>query len=68
MKRGALQLGLRRKILEEYGKKEIFKIEDITSFVREQRENLRKGIDYLLVPEERVYLPEEMRPKTQICH
>ncbi len=58
--RRALQLGLRGKTLEDYGKNQIIGIEDISSFVAEQRERAsRERLDELLLPVERVYTPDD---------
>lgn len=52
--RRAIQLGLRGAILKQYGRDAIIRIEDISSFVAEQRANL-KDKDALLVPYESCY-------------
>jgi hypothetical protein len=58
LSRRAIQLGLRRKALIDYGKKEILEVIDLTAFVGEQRKNLTHAhIDELLTPLERVYRP-----------
>lgn len=54
--RKAIQLGLRGSILECFGKEWIVRIEDLTDFVREQREHVCKHrLDLLQVPKEEVY-------------
>jgi hypothetical protein len=54
--RRAIQLGLKGKTLESFGKENIIRIEDITSFVVEQRQHVEaKNMEKLLVPIERVY-------------
>ncbi|MEX1028310.1 MAG: DUF4291 domain-containing protein [Candidatus Paceibacterota bacterium] len=56
--RRAIQLGLRGKTLEAYGKKEIVEIIDMSDFVAQQREFIgdwRSG--KLLTPSEEVYVP-----------
>jgi Domain of unknown function (DUF4291) len=58
--RRALQLGLRGRLLKDYAKREILEILDISPFVQEQRMN--RSADRrqdLLIPRERVYLPED---------
>lgn len=58
VERRAIQLGLRGKILESYGKKEIVEIVDMSEFVAVQRANLSGGrIEELATPLERPYLP-----------
>lgn len=54
--RRAIQLGLKDNILENFGKKQIIRIEDITDFVKQQKSLLDNGrLDELQVPVERVY-------------
>ncbi|XZF16621.1 DUF4291 domain-containing protein [Chitinophagaceae bacterium MMS25-I14] len=56
--RKAIQLGLRGKVLETFGKKYIQSIEDITDFVAEQRSNAgSQKLHQLLVPVENIYRP-----------
>jgi hypothetical protein len=56
--RRAVQLGLRGKSLEAYGKDEIVEVIDMSEFVAEQREFIRgESSGELIVPVERVYLP-----------
>ena len=58
--RRAIQLGIRRDILKKFNEEWLIKIQDITEFVHEQYENVKKqDWDNLLVPEERVYVPED---------
>ncbi|MGC4000544.1 MAG: DUF4291 domain-containing protein [Anaeromyxobacter sp.] len=57
--RRALQLGLRRATLAAYGTKETLEILDISSFVAEQRDNVKDGASRLMLPRERVYLPAD---------
>jgi hypothetical protein len=60
LERRALQLGLRGKLLEAYGKREILEVLDISTFVADQRENIKKTrLPELLTPLERVYIPED---------
>lgn len=54
--RKAIQLGLKGKILEQFGKKYINRIEDMTEFVKQQKRLLDNNqLDQLLVPTETVY-------------
>jgi hypothetical protein len=54
--RRAIQLGLKGEILENFGKKQIIRIEDITDFVKQQKSLLDNGkLDELQVLAERVY-------------
>jgi Domain of unknown function (DUF4291) len=56
LERRAIQLGLKGKVLEEFGKEQITLIEDVTDFVRQQKQNLNKTqLEELLVPVETVY-------------
>lgn len=57
MPRKAVQLGLRRDVLHEYGKSAIVDIEDVSDFVAEQREHARGKFENLITPIERIYLP-----------
>lgn len=54
--RRAVQLGLRREMLRQYGQDACLSIEDITPFVLEQRAHLRDGLLDLRTPVERIYL------------
>jgi hypothetical protein len=52
--RRAIQLGLKGSVLEKFGKQQINKIEDITDFVRAQKQHLdNKQLHLLEVPVER---------------
>ncbi|MEO3402780.1 DUF4291 domain-containing protein [Mucilaginibacter sp. CAU 1740] len=52
----AIQLGLKDDVLKNFGKKQIRKIEDVTEFVKEQKQLLDAGkLNELQVPVERVY-------------
>lgn len=54
--RRAIQIGMKGKVLEEFGKQQIQLIEDITDFVKEQKLNVDSNkLDRLLVPIETVY-------------
>jgi hypothetical protein len=55
--RRAIQLGLRGKMLQRFGQEEIVEINDITNFVIEQRGNMEKSLEDLLLPIETVYIP-----------
>ena len=59
--RRAIQLGLRGPVLEEFGKRELIEIIDMTEYVSEQRALLsRVGIGVLRTPVERVYVPADV--------
>jgi hypothetical protein len=54
--RRAIQLGLKGNILKEFGEKMIHKIENITDFVKTQKQFVNKNkIENLLVPAETLY-------------
>ena len=53
--RRAIQLGLRGKILERYGKSEILRISDVTPIVQEQLQKRDRNLADLEVPEENPY-------------
>lgn len=56
VERRAIQLGLRGAALEQYSREWIIEINDITDFVRVQRENaIENRYSDLIVPAERVY-------------
>ncbi len=57
LERRAVQLGLRGETLRRFGQSELISIEDITSFVIEQRENLKEGFQGLHTPCEEIYRP-----------
>jgi hypothetical protein len=58
--RRALQLGLRRRPLKDFSKREILEIIDLTEFVTEQHENTSADrIAQLITPAERVYIPDD---------
>lgn len=57
--RRAIQLGLRGDTLRRYGTEAVLHIDDISAFVAQQREVLKRGTDELLVPTERTYLPAD---------
>ncbi len=59
LRRRALQLGLRGESLEDYARREILEIVDISVFVAEQRQNAtRPRLGELVTPQERVYVPD----------
>jgi hypothetical protein len=56
IERRAIQLGLKGKTLENFGKRQIRKIEDITGFVKQQKQKLDSGnADELLIPAETIF-------------
>jgi len=56
--RRAIQLGLRGAVLEDFGKRELLEVIDMTAFVAEQRELISgAGVGELRTPAERVYVP-----------
>jgi hypothetical protein len=58
--RRAIQLGLRGPVLEDFGKRELLEVVDMTAFVSEQRELMsRVGIGELRTPVERLYVPDD---------
>ena len=58
--RRAIQLGLRGPVLEDFGKRELIEVIDVTEYVSEQRALLsRVGIGELRTPVERVYVPDD---------
>lgn len=65
--RHAIQLGLRGPMLEDYGKRAILGIEDISPFVAEQRAILQSaGRDTLQTPLETVYRPADPTTATRL--
>jgi hypothetical protein len=62
LQRRAIQLGLRGKVAVRYAREWIVEIEDISEFVREQRENaFARDYDRLLTPTEEVYPVADLR-------
>lgn len=58
LNRRAIQIGIKDKTLKAFGKSYIRHIEDITSFVKEQRMFVEKQqLSNLLIPAERIYKP-----------
>jgi Domain of unknown function (DUF4291) len=65
--RRALQLGLRRKPLKDFGKREILELQDISAFVSEQRMNISsERIAQLITPVERVYVPDDPEVRVRL--
>jgi hypothetical protein len=60
LERRAIQLGLRGKVLEAFGRRELIEVIDLSEFVAEQRERLSSGgASAIVTPRERVYLPAD---------
>lgn len=58
--RRAMQLGLKNDTLEQFGKQQLTRIEDITDFVQQQKVWVdNRQLDQLHVPQERVYTPAD---------
>ena len=55
VERRAIQLGLRGEVLAKYAREWLLGIEDVSEFVREQREHARSPYDRLVTPREEVY-------------
>lgn len=55
--RRAIQLGLRGRTLEAFGKQEILDVIDMSDFIAAQRQVLERGLDRLMIPVEQVYRP-----------
>jgi hypothetical protein len=53
--RRAIQLGLQGDVLARYAKDWLIEVQDISDFVREQRENAKAPYDRLVTPSEDVY-------------
>jgi hypothetical protein len=54
--RRAMQLGLKNATLEQFGKHQVTRIEDITNFVKQQKVHVdNRQLEQLYVPKERVY-------------
>lgn len=64
--RRAIQLGLRGEALRQCAREWILAIEDITPFVQEQREQLKRGTSQLLTPREQVYPVTDSAVATRI--
>jgi hypothetical protein len=62
LERRAIQLGLKGNILEDFGKKQLKRVEDITDFVKEQKKFVEaQQLENLIVPVETVWLPEDRK-------
>lgn len=60
LRRRAIQLGLRGKVLEAFGRRELLEVLDISGFVAEQRQRLSSaGLSALVTPQERLYRPAD---------
>jgi hypothetical protein len=58
--RRAIQLGLRSRVLEAFGTRELLEVIDVSEFVAEQRGALAsRGVSSLQTPRERVYVPTD---------
>ncbi len=57
LERRAIQLGLRGGVLARYAREEVVSIEDISEFVEEQKVALEKDEAELIIPSERIYIP-----------
>lgn len=55
--RRAIQLGLRGRTLEAFGKRELLDVIDMTNFIAAQRQVLEGALDRLMMPVEQVYRP-----------
>ncbi|HEY9196030.1 MAG TPA: DUF4291 domain-containing protein [Mucilaginibacter sp.] len=67
LQRRAIQLGLKGKTLENFGKHRVRKIEDITDFVRGQKQELDAGnLNKLQIPYETILEINDDRLKEQI--
>ena len=67
VERRAIQLGLKGKTLENFGKHQVQKIEDITVFVKQQKQLLNtQQSDKLLVPVETIFIPTDIKLREKI--
>ncbi len=67
LQRRAIQLGMRGRVLKDYGRKEILEIMDMSAFVKEQRGNISsERIAELVTPVEREYLPDDPAIRTRL--
>jgi hypothetical protein len=58
---------LRGEALEAFGRRELVEVADLSEFVAEQRERLSSGgLEGLLTPRERVYLPADPAVASQL--
>jgi hypothetical protein len=59
LERRAIQLGIRNQEIEKYAKEDILKIEDISTFVKEQYQFVLKNeLDNLIIPDEKPFIPK----------
>jgi hypothetical protein len=58
LERRAVQLGLRGRMLRRYGEESLLSIDDVTDFVTAQRGHIHENAGSLMLPRERVYVPE----------
>lgn len=62
LERRAIQLGLKGRVLERFGSTEVVSIEDITPFVRAQKQILDNGkLQELHIPYETVFVVEDLQ-------
>lgn len=68
LERRAIQLGLRGQVLAAYAKDWILKIEDISDFVKQQRQNINSECAQLITPRETVYsvIEKETQKKLEL--
>lgn len=66
VERRAVQLGLRGELLRRYAQDECLEITDMTPWVIEQRQHLTGDFSHLLIPKERIYLPNDPMVKETI--
>ena len=67
LERRALQLGLRGRILKDYGRHQILEISDLSSLVAKQRGNISsENRSQLVTPLERVYKPDDPAIKSRL--
>ena len=67
LERRAIQLGIRNNEIEKFAKDDIIEIEDISQFVKEQRNFvLHKNLDKLLIPEEMLYRPKDLETSKRL--
>lgn len=64
--RRAIQLGLRGDILKKFSETFILDIIDLTEFVNEQRLAKDTNLEKLLIPKEKIYLPNDSNITNQI--
>ena len=65
--RRAIQLGLKGKTLESFGKQQIILIEDITEFVRDQKRHVDNNeLEKLSIPIENIYKPKDKKISDRI--